>query len=275
MKIKLLLALAFAIIPGIMFSATKVNPKKKLNSINSAKILAERNIVETIYGIKLKYNEQVDNFIDGTFQGTTETKTGKRKIVGIEFDEIKYDPDKDIAMATASLKLSRLANVIDKDKFNLDKYPDKVIQRTAFATSTPANAPKIAALRAAEIDAYKNLYKKIGGFTLESHTTVENFMLKSDQVKTSVIGALMGAEFMGFSWEGEGDDAIAVVKLRINMKDLSDMLGEKVVDFDREYLEAEGQAAQRIEGKDQPAEQPEAKHINKAEPITGNIDITP
>lgn len=275
MKTKLLLAVSLAIIPGIMFSASKVDPRKKLNSINSAKILAERNIVETVYGIKLKYTEQVDNFIDGTFQGTTETKTGKRKIVGIEFDEIKYDPDKDIAMVTASLKLSRIADLVDSTKFNLSKYPDKVIKRTAFATSTPVNAPKIAALRAAEIDAYKNLYKKIGGFTLESHTTVENFMLKSDQVKTSVIGALMGAEFMGFSWEGEGDDAIAVVKLRINMKDLSDMLGEKVVDFDREYLEAEGQAAQRIEGKDQVTEQPEAKQINKAEPIIGNVDVIP
>ena len=115
-------------------------------------------------------------------------------------------------MVTASLKLSRIADLVDKNKFNLDKYPDKVIKRTAFATSTPVNASKIAALRAAEIDAYKNLYKKIGGFTLESHTTVENFMLKSDQVKTSVIGALMGAEFMGFNWEGEGEDAIAVVK---------------------------------------------------------------
>lgn len=274
MKTKFLLALTIAILPGIVFAVT-TDSRKKLNSINCAKILAERNIVETVYGIKLKYYEQVDNFIDGTFQGTTETKTGKRKIVGIEFDEIKYDPDKDIAMVTASLKLSRIADLVDKNKFNLDKYPDKVIKRTAFATSTPANASKIAALRAAEIDAYKNLYKKIGGFTLESHTTVENFMLKSDQVKTSVIGALMGAEFMGFNWEGEGEDAIAVVKLRINMKDLSEMLGEKVVDFDREYLEAEGQAAQRIEGKDQPAEQPEAKQINKAEPIIGNVDVIP
>ena len=53
------------------------------------------------------------------------------------------------------------------------------------------------------------------------------------------------------------------------------MLGEKVVDFDREYLEAEGQAAQKIESRDQSPQQPEAKQINKAEPITGNIDIIP
>ena len=86
----------------------------------------------------------------------------------------------------------------------------------------------------------------------------------------------MGAEFMGFSWEGEGADAIAVVKLRINMKDLSDMLGEKVINFDRQYLEAEGQAAQKTDEKPQVDQQQEPKHINKPESITTDSgDVVP
>ncbi len=268
--------IALFIFPVLLFGETKakIDPKKKLNSINCAKILAERNVVETVYGVKLKYDEEVSNLIEGSFQGTTETKTGKRKIVGIEFEPVKYDAEKDIAMATAYLKMSRLKDIVDKDKFNIDKYPDRVIKRSAFATSTSKSQPKIAALRAAEIDAYKNIYKKIGGFTLESQTKVENFMLKSDKVKASVIGALMGAEFVGFSWEGEGDDAIAIVKLKINMKELSEMLGEKIIDFDREYLESEGQATQKhysIEQKDSS----ESKQINKPEVVEENIEIMP
>lgn len=214
--------------------------ENKLNSINCAKILAERNIVETVYGVKIKFDEEVTDILEGSFVGSTEAKTGKRAIKGIEFEPPKYDARRDIAQVTASLKLKRIADIVDKDKFNIDKFPDKTIKRMAFATSTPANAGKIAALRAAEIDAYKNLYKRIGGFTLESHTSVKNFVLTSDKVKASVIGAVMGAEFMGFDWEGEGDDAIAIVKLRLNVQELNEMLGQKVIDCDKPFIEAEG-----------------------------------
>jgi hypothetical protein len=245
---------------------------KKLNSINCAKVLAQRNIVETVYGIKLKFTEEVNNILDGAFQGSTETKTGKRAIKGIEFEPAKYDPKRDIAQVTATLKLKRIADIVDREKFNIDKNPDKEIKRVAFATSTPASAQKISALRAAEIDAYKNLYKKIGGFTLESNTKVENFVLKSDHVKASVIGALMGAEFVGFSWEGEGKDAIAIVKIKLNVKELSEMLGQKIIDFDREVLEAEGHAAL---GTVPEAKKKSEKKIIKTDVIEEEIDLMP
>jgi len=250
MKIKILTALILimAIACSSMYA---LNPRKKLNSINCAKLLAERNIVETVYGVKLKYDEEVTDLINGSFHGVTETKTGKRKIVGIEFEPYQYDANDDIAMVTATLKISRLKNIIDTNKFNLESNPDKEFKRVAFATSTLKNAPKIAALRAAEIDAYKNLYKQIGGFTLESHTKVENFVLKSDKVKASVIGALMGAEFVGFRWEGTGNDAIAIVKMRINMKELEELLGQKLIDFNKVYLDAEGMAAQQDEDEEE------------------------
>jgi len=274
MKLKLF------IITALLFNLSAVcvyavNPQNKLNSINSAKILAERNIVETVYGIKLRYKEEVTNILEGNFQGSTETKTGKRKIVGIEFESITYDPDKDIAMATATLKLSRLGNIVDKKKFNIDKNPDKIIKRVAFASSNPENAAKIAAIRAAEIDAYKNLYKQIGGFTLESHTKVENFVLKSDKVKASVIGALMGAQFVGYRWEGKGDDAIAIVKLRINMHELSEMLGEKIINFNKKYLTSEGMAAIKTEKSIQQNRFKTSKPIVKVEVIEEDIELMP
>jgi len=190
-------------------TSTLSSAQKKLNSVNCAKVLAQRNIIETVYGIKLKFNEEVNNIFDGNFSGTTETKTGMRKIKGIVFNTT-YDPDTDIAMVTASLQMSKIEDLIDKSKINYDVLKDKEISRTAFATSSSENAKKIAALRAAEVDAYKNLYKEICGFTLESHTKVQNFVLQSDKVRASVIGAIMGAEFAGYKWEGKGKDAIAV-----------------------------------------------------------------
>lgn len=247
---------------------------KRLNSVQCARVLAERNIVETVYGVKIRFIEEVTNLSEGNFLGTTETKTGQRSIRGIEFVE-KYDPKNDIAQVTAVLRLSRIADIIDTSKFHLDKYPDKAIRRTAFASSTPANARKLAALRAAEIEAYKNMYKLIGGFTLESQSKVENFVLKSDKVKATVIGALMGADLVGFSWEGKGGEAIATVKLRINIKELEEMLGEKVVGVSGDFVEVEGRAAQE-DATAKPANDMASGKSSAVPKINeGNVDVMP
>lgn len=250
-------------------------PQKKLNSINCARILAQRNIVETVYGVKIRFIEEVANMSEGNFLGTTETKTGERSIRGIDFTE-KYDPKTDIAQVTAILKLSRIAELVDKDKFNLDKYPNLEIRRVAFATSTAENAGKLAALRAAEIEAYKNLYKQIGGFTLESNTKVKNFALSSDKVKAQVVGAIMGAEYVGFAWDGKGNDAIATVKLKLNLKRLAELLGQKIIDYDKDEIEAEGQASQGFADADTSNSSAETKVDKLKIPSNeGKVEVMP
>ena len=267
---------ALLLLAAVTLTGSAAADNKKLNSVNCAKILAERNIVETVYGVKIKFIEEVTDLSDGQFLGTTETKTGQRAIKGIEYIE-KYDPKTDIAQVTAILKLSKIKDIVDTEKFKLDKYPDKAIRRTAFASSTPANAKKLAALRAAEIEAYKNLYKRIGGFTLESQTKVENFVLKSDKVKATVVGALLGAEYVGFAWEGKGEAAVAVVKLRLNLRELSEMIGEKIIDQEGEFVEAEGQAAQSDtvgaeKAKKAAAEKPKKMDVKLLE---GDVEVLP
>ena len=54
MKTKRLLTLLVA---GVCFAVSADN--RKLNSINTAKILAERSIVETVYGVKIRFIEEV------------------------------------------------------------------------------------------------------------------------------------------------------------------------------------------------------------------------
>lgn len=274
MKLALLLAAMLGLAVALPAAEKSAMPKK-LNSIQCAKILAERNIVETVYGVKIRFIEEVANMSEGSFLGTTETKTGERSIRGIEFTE-KYDPKTDIAQVTATLKLSRIAELVDKDKFNLEKFPNLEIRRVAFATSTPENVGKLAALRAAEIEAYKNLYKQIGGFTLESNTKVKNFALSSDKVKSQVVGAIMGAEYVGFTWDGKGADAIATVKLKLNIKRLAELLGQKIIDYDKDEVEAEGQAAQGFADKDTNAksEEPKLEKI-KVPSNEGNVEVMP
>lgn len=217
---------------------------KRIMSINAAKVLAERALVETVHGLKVRTTEEVVDMVAASFVGKVETKTAA-KIKGIKFDEIIYDEDKDIAKVTASVSLESLTNV-DGDNINLG---NKVFKRVAFATSTPKNAAPIRALRAAELDAYKQLIKQVLGFTLESQTTVENYILTSDVVKTKVIASLYLANLTEYYWDKNGD---AHVKMVLNVGDISTVLGENVVN-EGEVVEVEGLGAQTADFKPAPA----------------------
>ena len=91
-------------------------------------------------------------------------------------------------------------------------------------------------MRAAELDAYQQLVKRIVGFTLESQTTVENFMLKSDLVKTKVLATMYMAEVTEYGWDQEGD---AFVKMQLNVREIGNMLGEPVAGGE-EVIQVEG-----------------------------------
>lgn len=208
---------------------------KRVMTIRAAKVLAERALVESIYGLKVRATEEVENMVAASFLGRTESKTAAM-IKGVKFDEIIYDPEKDIAKATASVQLNSLTN-IDGEEMDLR---GKVFTRVGFATSTPSNAGPLQALRAAELDAYKQLVKRIVGFTLESQTTVENYMLTSDVVKTKVIATCYLAQLVDFGWEDNGD---AYVKLALNVSEIGQIIGQQL-DSAEELIEVEGAGAQ-------------------------------
>jgi len=204
-------------------------------STRAAKVLAERALVESIYGLKVRATEEVEDMVASNFTGTTETKTSAT-ISGIKFEEVVYDAGKDIAKATASVSLGSMANI---DDIEMD-LKGKVFRRVAFATSTPSQAGPLKALRAAEVDAYKQLVKRVVGFTLESQTKVENYILKSDVVKTKVLASIYLAEVTDFGWDESGD---AFVKMSLNVKDVSEIIGEGIAGED-EVVEVEGSGAQ-------------------------------
>jgi hypothetical protein len=224
-----------ALMAGILLAAgPALAGNKKIMTIRAAKVLAERALVESMYGLKVRATEEVQDMVASSFLGSTESKTSAR-ISGINFDEVIYDPKKDIAKVTASASLNSITN-IDGDTINLQ---GKVFRRVAFATSTEASAGPLKALRAAELDAYKQLVKQIVGFTLESQTTVENYMLKSDTVKTKVLATMYMAEVTEYGWDETGD---AFVKMTLNVKEIGDMLGEPVAGG-QEVVEVEGMGA--------------------------------
>ncbi|MEN8136695.1 MAG: hypothetical protein ABFS18_14360 [Thermodesulfobacteriota bacterium] len=219
----------------LLCSPTAMAGNKKIMTIRAAKIIAERAIVESIYGLKIKSSESVENMIASGFEGKTDTKT-QATIRGIKISEMAYDSEKDIAKATATIILNEFTN-IDGQEIN---FNGKSFTRVGFATSTPAMAIPLGALRAAEIDAYKQLAKRIVGFTLESQTTVENYILTSDIVKSKVLATIYLARLIDYGWDDQGD---AFVKMQIDTNEVSEIIGQQIMDVDP-VIEVEGLGAQ-------------------------------
>ena len=51
---------------------------KKIMTTRASKVLAERALVESIYGLKVRASEEVQDMIAANFTGKTETKTSAR-----------------------------------------------------------------------------------------------------------------------------------------------------------------------------------------------------
>ncbi len=208
---------------------------KRMMSIMAAKMQASRSLVEAIYGLKIRATESVENMVAANYESVTESKT-EAFISGIEYENIEYDSKKDIAKVDAKVQLSSITN-IDGEEMNLQ---NKVFRRVGYGTSTPANAGPLAALRAAEIDGYRELTRRLVGMKVESKTSVENFLLKSDIIKTKLLATLYLAEVVDYGWEETGD---AFMNMKLNVTEASTILGRNL-GIDQESIEVQGVGAQ-------------------------------
>jgi len=76
----------------------------------------------------------------------------------------------------------------------------------------PANAAQARAMaeRAAQVVAYRNLLEAVKGVRVDSTTTVENFMVTSDIIKTEVSGVIQGATVMDKKYMSDGSVEVTV-----------------------------------------------------------------
>ena len=208
---------------------------KRLMSIMAAKVQASRSLVESIYGLKIRASESILDMIAANYQSVTEAKT-EAFINNIQFTSISYDAQKDIARVEAKVQLPSIQN-IDGEQMNLQ---NKIFKRVGYGTSTASSASAISALRAAEIDAYRELAKRLVGIKIESKTSVENFILKSDVIKTKLLATLYLAEVSAHGWKENGD---AFVTMNLNVADAAAILGKNIGISDQ-MIEVQGFAAQ-------------------------------
>jgi len=193
--------------------------QKKLMTIRKAKIVAQRALVESVFGLKVKTEESVVDMLNANFSTTGESKTSAT-VVGIKMEDVVYDEQKDLAKATASITLAQ----ISQQTGIAFPDPDKKFTRVGFATSSPEHLGAIKAMRVAEIDAYSSLAKQTLGFDLESGTKVENYVLKSDEIKTKMVAALFLSELVDYGWD---DEKNAFVTLRLDLDTMAQVLGQE------------------------------------------------
>ncbi len=208
---------------------------KKMMSVLAAKNQAARALIESVYGMKIRSKESVEDMVAASYKNITESKT-QAFIKGIKYDSVVYDPKKDIAMVEASVRLPSIEN-IDGQKMELF---NKVFRRTGYGTSTPSSARSIAALRAAEIDGYRELAKYLVGIQVEAKTSVENFVLSSDTLKTKLLATLYLAQITDHGWESNGD---AFVNMELNLTEAEQILGRELGVPD-EIIQVQGIGAQ-------------------------------
>ena len=98
------------LVSALLLAATAWAGNKKIMSTRAARVLAERAIVESVYGLKIRSTEEVVDMVAASFVGKTESKTSA-DIQGIQIEEVLYDAEKDIAQATASISIDEITNI--------------------------------------------------------------------------------------------------------------------------------------------------------------------
>ena len=66
------------------------------------------------------------------------------------------------------------------------------------------------ALRAAQVDAYRNLLETVQGVQIDSQTTVRDFVVESDVINASVSGLVKGAAVVNKSYLSDGTVEVTV-----------------------------------------------------------------
>lgn len=76
----------------------------------------------------------------------------------------------------------------------------------------PANAAQARAMaeRAAQVIAYRNLLEAVKGVRVDSTTTVENFIVTSDVIRTEVNGIIQGATIMDKKYMSDGSVEVTI-----------------------------------------------------------------
>lgn len=210
----------------------------KLMSIRAAEESAKRALLESLVGIRVASTAEVVDVVAKSF---TIDSSVAGSIKGVVFDDPIYDPNTQIARVRARVDAGEVKLITGE---TID-YAGRPFTRIGFGTAVRESAGMLQAMRAAELDAFRQLVEYFYGLTIQGKTSVKDYVLQSDTLKSRFTALVYGANMdeedpYGF------DDGTAYVKLKLTVGDVEDVLGAKI-EYTNTTLTVQGWGAERSE----------------------------
>jgi len=193
-------------------SWANIAPDVRLAAKRAAEVDADRLLVERIYGLHLNTETCVVDLALGfdEIRGAVDALTR-----GIVLKEVRYNDDlsvEAVKQVTLRTVVETLKRVVTKDESRFQVKVTEIENITRETRDTDlavmgngavpgsAGLAKIQAKRAAEMDCYRRLAERFAGIRLNSNTTVANFILASDQVRSRVCACLAGVKWTDIAY---------------------------------------------------------------------------
>ena len=210
----------------------KAGPRERLKATRAAELDADRLLVERIYGVQVDSDSTVGDLAlrDDSIAAAASASLVGALLVG----EPEYFDDGRVEVVKA-VKIEQVIETLrrkTKEKLRADGTSETVAfdEKTELATEgkvleVQGNAAlpgslghqKVMAKRAAELDAYRHLARRLMNIRIDSQTTVRDYCLESDEIVASLSRVLKGAEPTAIRYL---DDGTCEVDMKITKQDI-------------------------------------------------------
>jgi hypothetical protein len=261
-----------AILLVMFLSGSAFAANLQLMSEKMAKQDLRRNIMESVIGYKVKSEGQFGLTQDANY--TIEQKAAA-VMKGVVEERIVYDKNKDICICIGYLDLGNVQNILGERI----RYKNVKVRGVGFGTMSPQYRGHLLALRAALVNAYDEMANLIVGQKISSYSKVENFVLTRDSNKSQVCAAIYGARIpnvdldsrdRGWGWDDSGN---AFVKLTMDLSQVKDVLGARIIYKGTNTIEVTGRGSQTDDLKNDAGEQAVDKGNAPAGPEPGRVEL--
>lgn len=215
---------------GMAPASVSSEAQAKLLAKRAAMVDAYRGLAEAIEGIRIDAKTTVKDLVleNDKVDAQLSAFIKSAQIVSEDYRDGAYTIEMQVPLNGDGSIASIVGQPLSQDAQNSKEQPaipangvdyeDNVITATgqglAPAEIKNRTQAKLLAKRAAMVDAYRNLAEVISGVQIDSQTTVENLMLKSDSIRSEVSGFIKGAKILN---EKANDDGSYTVVLGVKI----------------------------------------------------------
>lgn len=244
--------LLFVLLPSR--APAELSAQQKLMAKRAAQLDAYRLLAERIMGFAIQGDSTVRDFVTESDKVATAFDTFLKGVRFSEpryFDDGSCEIDAEVTIEQVVTTLKKIhSEVYEGGKWKKEYFDDisKQTERKVLAVTgsgavrpesvipDPANEPivrrprelplpdiykkfppneRLKAKRAAELDAYRQLYERIFGLSIRGDSRVRDFVTESDKIQTAFEGQLKGARTMNVRYAPDG---VVEVEMQITIE---------------------------------------------------------